>query len=222
MQQNISDRAYQLSQKGYFFNTRYYISTAWETVKPHWLILSSFTAIYVATLSILLRYPQIGQIVQMILSGPISAGYYLTIHRIFNNEPILFENFFDGFKIFLPTMIVSMLVGLLVTVGFVLLVLPAIFFLVIYLFAMPLVVFKGLDFWPAMESSRIIIMKRFKDALIFAAAILLINIIGALAFGIGILFTIPLSYALIYIAFKDIYGLKDEEIQNDDKFSYFR
>lgn len=221
MQQNITDRAYLLSQNGYFFNTRYYINTAWETVKPHWLILSSFTAIYIGILTILLRFPEIGQIVQMIVSGPISAGYYLTIHRIFKNEPIRFENFLDGFKIFLPTMIVSMLVGLLVTVGFVLLIVPAIFFLLIYLFAMPLVVFEGLEFWPAMESSRVIIMARLKEAFVYGLAILGINILGALAFGIGLFFTIPLSYALIYVAYKDIYGFQ-EEVEEEDKFSYFR
>lgn len=213
MQQNITDRAYQISENGYYFNTLYYINTAWETIKPHWLILSSFTAVYIGFLVFILRFPDIGQVIQLIISGPISAGYYLTIHRIFNNEPIIFENFLDGFKIFIPTMLVSMLVGLFVTIGFVLLVIPAIFFIIIYLFAMPLVVFDGLDFWPAMESSRIIIMKRLKEAFIFALAIFGINILGALALGIGLFITVPLSYALIYVAYKDIYGF-EEEVEN--------
>lgn len=221
MQQNITERAYQISENGYYFNTLYYINTAWETIKPHWLILSSFTAVYIGFLVFILRFPDIGQVIQLIISGPISAGYYLTIHRIFNNEPIIFENFLDGFKIFIPTMLVSMLVGLFVTIGIVLLVIPAIFFIIIYLFAMPLVVFDGLNFWSAMESSRIIIMKRLKEAFIFALAIFGINILGALALGIGLFITVPLSYALIYVAYKDIYGF-EEEVENEDKFSYFR
>jgi hypothetical protein len=222
MQQNITDKAYLLSRNGYFFNVNHYINTAWTKVKPHWLILSSFTAVYVGVIALLLRMPEIGQIVQMIVSGPISAGYYLSIHRIFNNQPISFESFLEGFKIFLPTMIVSMLVGLLITVGFVLLVIPGFFFMLIYLFAMPLVVFDRIDFWPAMESSRVIIMKRFKEALILGIAIIGINILGAMALGIGIFFTIPLSYAIIYTAYHDIYGMEEEETENENKFNYFR
>ncbi len=221
MQQNITDRAYLLSQNGYYFNTKYYINTALETIKPHWLILSSFTAIYFGFLILLMRSPQIGQIVQLIIAGPVSAGYYLSIHSIFNGNNITFENLLSGFKIFLPTMVLSMLVGLLTSIGFILLIIPGIFFIIIYIFAMPLVVFDKIDFWPAMESSRVIIMKNMKDALVFILAIVGINLLGILAFGIGIFFTIPLSYAIIYVAFKDIYGL-EEETTNNDKFSYFR
>ncbi len=220
MQQNITNKAYLLSKNGYFFNVNSYISKAWETMKPHWLIFSSFTAVYIAILTLLLRTPEIGQIVQMLISGPITAGYYLTIHRVFNNEPISFENFLDGFKIFLPSLVVSLVVGLFTTAGLILFIIPAFFFMLIYLFAMPLVVFDKIYFWTAMESSRVIILKRFKEALILGIAILGINILGVLAFGLGLLFTIPLSYAIIYSAYMDIYGL--EEVEDENNFNYFK
>ncbi len=222
MQQNISDRAYQLSQNGFYFNTSYYVRHAFDTLKQHWIILSAFTALYIGFSFLLMRAPQFGQIVQMIVSGPISAGYYLVLHKIFSKQDFKFENFFDGFKNFLPTMIVNMLIGLFVTVGLFLLVLPGIFLSIIYLFSMPLVVFAKLDFWPAMESSRVIVMKQFKQFFILGIIIVGINILGVLALGVGIFFTIPLSYAIIYLAYKDIYGMEEETETISNDFSHFR
>jgi len=216
-----SYKAQQLSENGYYFNKLFYLQKAWDLILPHWIVLTSFTALYVAFLFFALRNPQFGQIAQMIVAGPLSAGYYLTINKIRKGEVINFNNFFDGFHIFMPTMLVSMLSGLIISIGM-LLVLPGIFFSVIYLFAMPLVVFGRLDFWPAMESSRIIIMKNFWEALLFGLLIVAINILGLLALGFGVLITIPLSYAMILMAYDDIYNFEESEEPIKDDFSHFR
>jgi len=223
MQQNISYKASELGEKGYYFNKVYYFQKAWNLISPYWMILSAFTALYVGFLYISLRNPDFGQIAQMIVAGPISAGYYLTINKIRKGEVISFSNFFDGFKMFMPVMIVSMLSGLIISIGMLLLVLPGIFFSVIYLFAMPLVVFGKLDFWPAMESSRIIITRNFTEAFLFGLMIVGVNILGLLALGLGVLITIPLSYAVILMAYEDIYNFDEIDegpIKND--FSHFR
>jgi len=223
MQQNISYKANELGEKGYYFNKVYYFQKAWNLISPYWMILSAFTALYVSFLYISLRNPDFGQIAQMIVAGPISAGYYLTINRIRKGESINFSNFFDGFRMFMPVMIVSMLSGLIISIGMILLVIPGIFFSVIYLFAMPLVVFGKLDFWAAMESSRIIITKNFKEAFLFGLMIVGINIMGLLALGFGVLITIPLSYAVILMAYEDIYNFDEiEEGPIKDDFSHFR
>jgi uncharacterized membrane protein len=219
--QNISERAYRLSQNGYYFNSTYYVQQAIQLIKPQWFILSVFTAAYLILLILLMRTPQIGNVVQMIIGGPISAGYYLVMRRIMNGETIRFDHFFDGFNHFLSYMVVYMLSGLLVSIGFVLLIVPGIFLTIIYFFAMPLVVFGGLDFWPAMESSRVIIMKKFWDAALFGLMIIGINLLGLLALGVGVLFTLPLTYAMITIAYNDIYGFDSSEQETND-FSHFR
>ena len=223
MQQNISYKANELGEKGYYFNKVYYFQKAWKLISPYWLILSAFTALYVSFLYFALRNPDFGQIAQMIIAGPISAGYYLTINKIRKGEYISFGNFFDGFKMFMPVMIVSMLSGLIISIGMLLLVIPGIFFSVIYLFAMPLVVFDKLDFWAAMESSRIIITKNFTEAFLFGLMIVGVNILGLLAFGLGVLITIPLSYAVILMAYEDIYNFEEiDEGPIKGDFSHFR
>ena len=224
MHNPISDKASQLNENGYFFNRNYYFHKAVALIAPNWLVLSSFTGLYILFLLVLFRFPQVGQIVQLIISGPISAGYYLVINRLRKGQSIQFNDFFDGFRYaFVPSLMVSLLTGIIITIGFALFVVPGILFSIIYLFAMPLVIFSPLNYWSALESSRVIISKKFTEALLFGLTIFAINILGLLTLGIGVLFTIPLSYAMILMAFDDIYGIDAEDAEppiND--FSHFR
>ncbi|RLD46088.1 MAG: hypothetical protein DRI86_04135 [Bacteroidetes bacterium] len=222
MQNFTSEKAKELANNGYFFNRAYYLQRALSLVKPHWKLLMAFTTIYLGSMFLLLINPAIGQIVQMVVSGPISAGYYYTLKKIIDNEVITINDFFEGFKSFVPTMLVFMMVNLLTTVSLALYYFPAIFVATIYLFAMPLVVFGKMTYWKAMESSRIIIMKKFWEALLFGATIIGINILGILALGVGLLFTLPLSYALILVAYEDIYGFENEPTYSKNDFSHFR
>lgn len=225
MQDFTTERAKELVRRGFFFNRAYYFQRALNLVKPHWQVLMAFTAIYVGTMFLVLLNPQIGQVIQMIVSGPISAGYYLSIKRIIDNKPLSIPNFFEGFQNFIPTMLVFMVVNLITTLGLALYYVPALFIATIYLFAMPLLVFTNIGFWNAMESSRIIIMSKFWESFLFGATIIGINILGLLTFGIGVLFTIPLSYAIILVAYEDIYGFDDAEEETktyDNDFSHFR
>ena len=76
-----------------------------------------------------------------------------------------------------------------------------------YVFAVPLVVGKKLEFWPAMEFSRQLVGKQWLSFLGFAIVLGLINFVGALLFGIGLLFTLPLSFCAIAAAYESIIGL---------------
>ena len=50
-----------------------------------------------------------------------------------------------------------------------------------------------------------------------------VNILGLLALGFGVLITIPLSYAVILMAYEDIYNFDEiEEGPIKDDFSHFR
>ena len=222
MQDFTTDKAKELASNGYYFNRAFYIQKAIALIKPHWKILMAYTGLYLATMFIVLINPSFGQIVQMIVSGPISAGYYYGIKKVFDNEEITIQDFLAGFYNFVPTMLVFMMVNLLTTIGLALYYVPAIFIATIYLFAMPLVVFENVTYWKAMESSRIIIMKNFWEALLFGATIVGINILGILALGFGVLFTIPLSYAIILVAYEDIYGFENEPKYSKNDFSHFR
>jgi len=222
MQDYSSQKARNLKSNGFYFNRAYYVQQALLIIKPHWKILMAFTGAYLGSLFLVLLNPQIGQIVQMVISGPISAGYYLSIKKILDGKQLTFNDFLEGFQNFVPTMLVFMMVNLLTTIGLALYYLPAVFVATIYLFAMPMVVFGKMNFWEAMESSRVIIMEKFWDALLLILTIVGINILGLLTFGVGVLFTLPLSYAIILVAYQDIYGFEEESEPSHNDFSHFR
>ena len=72
-------------------------------------------------------------------------------------------------------------------------------------FAIQFVIFEKLEFWEAMEASRTLVSREWFSIFGFVIILALLNMLGIMFFGIGILITIPISSAATYAAFKDIY-----------------
>jgi hypothetical protein len=98
----------------------------------------------------------------------------------------------DG-RTFLQYLAVSILYGLLVIVGLVLLVVPGIYLAVRYGFAGFLVADGRAEVPDAFHQSSELTHGERWQLFAFALALLVINVIGAVLFGIGLLFTIPIS-----------------------------
>jgi len=58
-----------------------------------------------------------------------------------------------------------------------------------------------------METSRKLVGKEWFSIFGFLFVLVCINMLGAMALGIGLLFTVPFSYCAIYAAFDDIIGV---------------
>ena len=65
-----------------------------------------------------------------------------------------------------------------------------------------------MDFWQAMETSRKLVRKEWLGIFGLILVLGIINLLGVLAFGAGVLFTLPITYCAMYVAFRDIVGLK--------------
>lgn len=142
----------------------------------------------------------------ILLAGPLSIGFLVMAHRLDKGKEIDFARFFDGFYAFIPLLLAYVLTSLITITGYFLFVIPGIYFSVVYLFALPFVYFKKKDFWDAMELSRKLISREWFSFFGFILLLALLNILGALAFGIGLFFTIPVSAIAIYVAFDEIVG----------------
>jgi uncharacterized membrane protein len=86
-------------------------------------------------------------------------------------------------------------------------ILPGIYLAVSYIFCVPFVVEKGLHPWVALNASRKVIDKEWFSFLGFGFFLFLLNLVGAVTFGFGLVITIPLSSCIITAAFADIVGL---------------
>ncbi len=157
----------------------------------------------------------IGSILINLIQPMFLAGVLLVVNDIMKGNVPEFGRFFEGTKFWGQLIILSLVMGLLTFVGLVFLIIPGIYLAVGYTFANMFVVFLGYDFWTSMELSRKIITKNWWPFLGFLLVLGLINIVGILACGIGILVTIPATMCMIYCAFEDIVGgaIREHEAQ---------
>lgn len=99
---------------------------------------------------------------------------------------------------------------------YLLLFLPIIYLSVVWIYAPLLVIFYDLPAWDAMETSRKIISKQWGIFALFYILIGLISVAGIFFFGIGILYSWPLSACILYASFEDILDFYLENEEEDD------
>jgi hypothetical protein len=80
-----------------------------------------------------------------------------------------------------------------------------------YTFAIPLVIGRKLEFWPAMEASRKIVGRQWFSIFGFFCVLTLINMAGIFACCVGIFITAPFTSCAIAAAYENIIGLPDTE-----------
>ena len=107
----------------------------------------------------------------------------------------------------LPLTLTMFLYGLMVMLGFVLLILPGIYLSIAYLLAIPLVVDKGLSPWQALEASRKAITHRWFSVFGFLLLMGLLAVIGTLFLLIGLIWIIPLYMIALGILYRNIFGV---------------
>jgi len=223
IQNSTSNRINDRISNGYQVRMSQYLGMALNLIKQNMGLFISFTLIYIAFLVMVWRLGEIGSYVNIIFSGPITAGYYIMIHRMISGQPFSFENFFDGFKIFLPVMAASMASGLLTSLGALLFIVPGLIIAILLIFVSPLVIFGRLDTLSALKYSTMIVWRQFWDITKFALLIALINLSTVFTFGIAFIFTLPMSFAAVYFAYVDIVGINDEKPKDiKPDFSHFR
>jgi uncharacterized membrane protein len=143
----------------------------------------------------------------LLLGGPIVAGYYLVIQRITENKDVEIGDFFRSFDRFLPLLILNLLISAVVFLGFLLLIIPGIYFAVSYLFSHFFVWFYDIEPSDAIRLSRKMVSGNFSQVFFLCLVLAGINLLGAMMFGVGLLITVPFSYCVIHAAFDDIIGI---------------
>lgn len=200
-----------LLQKNYTVKIGEYIGSGWNLFQKNAGPFIGFT-ILVALINILIAKinesaSPVGSLISVMISGPLNAGFLIVAFKLLRGRATSFGDFFRGFNYYLPLFLVSLVSGVMIGIGFILLIIPGIYLAVAYTFALPFVLEKKMNFWDAMELSRKLISKNWFAFFGFVIVLGLINIAGALVFGLGLLVTIPLSVGAIAAAYADIVGL---------------
>ncbi len=143
----------------------------------------------------------------LILGGPIIVGYYIVSQLLRKDHVVELPNFFKSFDKFAPLLLLQLLISLVVFLGLIALIIPGIYFAVSYVFAYFFVWFYDVDPAEAIRLSRKTVSGNFGQILLLCLVLGGINLIGILAFGVGILLTLPLTYCVLFAAFDDIIGI---------------
>ena len=143
----------------------------------------------------------------LIIGGPMMGGVYSLYLKKIRGQPAMFGDAFIGFSTaFVPLMLAMLVKGLLTGLGCLLCILPGIYLAVSWAFALPLVIDKKLDFWPAMELSRRVVTKHWWLMLGFLIVCGLVALAGLLACCVGIFVTAAIAQAALMYAYEDIFG----------------
>jgi hypothetical protein len=154
-----------------------------------------------------------------VLAGPMAAGVLvITLGLIDKKEPRPevgtlfrgFDHFLNSFLFMIlwgiALFLVSLMVGMVPCIGqlaslFVFFVAHA-----LLMFGMFLIVDRRMEFWPASVESFNKVKPNFWPFLGFAIVSNLIGSIGAIACGIGVVFTLPIQACILTVAYRDVFG----------------
>jgi uncharacterized membrane protein len=145
----------------------------------------------------------LGVPVFMIFNG----GLYLYYLRLIRGEESDLSDAFSGVtRSFVPLLLLGLVMGTLIILGFVLCIIPGLYLSVSWYFAMALVVDKNMNFWEAMELSRKAVSKHWFTMFALILVLGLVGAVGICGFCIGIFVTVPIASIALMYAYEDIFG----------------
>jgi uncharacterized membrane protein len=83
---------------------------------------------------------------------------------------------------------------------------PMLYLQASWIFTLPLIMDKQMDFWAAMNTSRKMVGKHWWQVFGLIILVGLLNILGVLACCVGVLFTIPIGFAALMHAYETIFS----------------
>jgi uncharacterized membrane protein len=141
-----------------------------------------------------------------LIQGPLIAGFHIFTMKKLMGRNAEFADLFKGFNYFVPALVASLLIGVFVFAGTLLCLIPGLVVAAMYKFTYLFIVDKRMDFWPAMQASHAVVKNDYFGFTMFLILAFLVNVLGCLCCIVGLLVTIPLTFAAITVAYKEIVG----------------
>jgi uncharacterized membrane protein len=143
-----------------------------------------------------------------LIQGPLIAGFHIFTMKKLMGRNAEFGDLFKGFNYFVPALVASLLIALFTFAGTLLCLIPGLVVAAMYKFTYLFIVDKRMDFWPAMQASHAVVKNDYFGFTIFLILAFLVNVLGFLCCIVGLLVTIPLTFAAITVAYKEIVGFE--------------
>jgi|GEM_PF-202444 len=185
-----------------------WIVDGWHVIRDE--LVGYMIAAFILALILVIAL-RIHVLIYIAIGGPLKAGFFLmTINHMRTGKPPHIGDLFQPYNRYVPITLAFLLMSAFSAIGFDLCLVPGIIVLGIYLFTFLFIIDKGYDFWEAMEASRRVVSRDYMLFFLFALVLLVLNFAGLIFFIIGLLITLPLQFAAIACAYRQIVGLEPE------------
>lgn len=135
------------------------LARSWDLLRAHFGLLFAATFL-VWMLGMIMQFLPLVGIVYWLLQGVLYGGLYLVFLGCIRGRSVGVAEVFSGFGAgFAQLLLAGVMTSLLSGIGFLFCVLPWLYLTIAWLFAVPLVADKQLEFWPAMELSRKVVTR---------------------------------------------------------------
>ena len=149
-----------------------------------------------------------------LIQGPLIAGFHIFTMKKLMGRNAEFADLFKGFNFFVPALVASLLIGLFTFAGTLLCIIPGLVVAAMYKFSYLFIVDKRMDFWPAMQASHDVVKNDYFGFTMFLILAFLVNVLGFLCCIVGMFVTIPLTFAAITVAYKEIVGFEPRTVDS--------
>ena len=149
-----------------------------------------------------------------LIGGALIAGFHIFTMKKLMGRGADVGDFFKGFNFFVHTLVASILIGIFVFLGTLCLIIPGLIVAAMYKFTYLFIVDKGMEFWPAMKASHAVVRNDYFGFTMFLILAFLVNVLGFLCLFVGLLVTVPVTFAAITVAYREIVGFEPRTVSS--------
>jgi uncharacterized membrane protein len=146
-------------------------------------------------------------VVLVVIGAYFTAGLYRTALKQLRGQKVQVSDLFSGGRFFFRLVGANILIGILTIIGFMLCIIPAFIVAGLFYFTGFLIVDQDLGVIDAMRKSYELCKNNFLWFTLFAFVVGLINQAGSSVCYVGLLATLPLSFAIGAVAYRDCFNI---------------
>ncbi|MEA2641221.1 MAG: hypothetical protein QOF51_2615 [Chloroflexota bacterium] len=145
-------------------------------------------------------------LITVVIGTVVGLGWMKITLRLVDGQPTSIGDLFNSWNLFLSFFIASIVVGIVVELGYLLLFVPGIFLSVRLAFFGYAIVDQGVGPFEAVQRSWDLTRGRFWSIFLLEIVLFLINAIGAIPVGLGLIVTYPVTAIAIAAAYRQLQG----------------
>ncbi len=142
----------------------------------------------------------------LLLSAWMTCGYTVMMLSYQTGKKLPFVDLFTQFKHFFEVLGATLLVGLIVAVGFIFLIVPGIYLALRFQFTVTLILDRNLGIMEAMRESTKLTQGIKMSLLGFDLTLLGVILLGVLALGVGVFVAMPIVWLATVVVYRQLSG----------------